>query len=434
MVSDFSNKKRVKLEKIEPGEAPPLAPPLYPGQILENLYRIEEEIAKGGMGVIHLAQDQSTEQKVIIKSPHESFFYKEERKLLFLREAEEWVKLDPHQNIVKAYTVLNIDYLPRIVAEYVDGGTLSEYLSKGPLDPKTAIDIAAQICYGMSFAHQSGLAHRDLKPLNILVSKDGTIKVSDFGLSKKQEQAEIKPIDSKIPNPLRGALQSSVYGTPEYVAPEQWEGHATSLTDIYAFGVILYELFCHCRPFDFAHLGEPQRTAAYKEAHFKNAAPHPMELGSALPDLLSNLMISCMAKDPMDRPESFEEIILVLQLVSKNLGVQTLRPEPEATELDLHGKNDRGFAFLRLGHGNIIRTDYEKAEECYEKAKVIFEETQSKEGMANYFRGMGRVYYRSLKSDDAIRMYEKSMEIFEEIGDRKGVARCLLNLGANNGN
>ncbi|MFC1587279.1 serine/threonine-protein kinase [Planctomycetota bacterium] len=151
-----------------PDKFPELFQPWYPGQVIEGLYRIEGEIARGGMGIVHKAINLATNDFVVIKSLLPEVAQIQKYKKRFIREAEEWVALGSHPHIVRAYTALEIEYLPRLVLEFVDGKSLDDILyEEGLLPLEQALDIAIQICWGMAHAHDKELTHRDLKPANI---------------------------------------------------------------------------------------------------------------------------------------------------------------------------------------------------------------------------------------------------------------------------
>jgi len=408
----------------------------YPGMVVEDLYRIEGEIARGGMGVIHKAKELATNNSVIIKSLLPKLAQDSECKKRFIREAEEWVKLGPHPNIVRAYTAHEIDYLPRIVAEYIEGGTLFDLLCQGLLPLRRALEIAAQICWGMAYAHQKGIAHRDLKPSNILLAKDGAAKVTDFGLVKNffNDQPESENLELSNNENYEGTLLTmGVIGTPEYIAPEQWHGHGDKSSDIYAFGVILYELFCGKRPFDHSKSDGASRITAYRISHTKDLPPRPETLLTEkyedLPVELIRLMQQCLEKSSDSRPSNFRILAQSLNQISTAVIGQNAAIEPSHEELDRQGKLDQGNAFIRLGHGCNSRGDYNMAENLFRKAKEIYESLNDQSGKANYYLGLGRLNYHHGNYAQSLKMYEKSLEISEDLDDKAGIAKCYYNMG-----
>ena len=229
----------------------------YSGEIIEGLYRIETILGEGGQGVIYKAEDLSSNKTVVIKSllPHVS--QNEDSCKRFIREAEEWVNLGVHPNIVRAYTIHEINYLPRIIAEFVDGDTLDDTLKNHPLDIDIALHYAISICWGMEFAHKKGIIHRDLKPANILVAKDKTLKITDFGLVKRwfEKDTDSNPTFNEVDvKPFETMQTLGLVGTPAYMAPEQWEGNADIQSDIYAFGIIFFQLLTSYYPVSYTHL------------------------------------------------------------------------------------------------------------------------------------------------------------------------------------
>ncbi|MFC1587839.1 tetratricopeptide repeat protein [Planctomycetota bacterium] len=418
-----------------PDKFPELFQPWYPGKVIEGLYRIEGEIARGGMGVIHKATDLATNDLAVIKSLLPEVAQIKEYKKRFIREAEEWVKLGAHPNIVRAYTAHEIEYLPRIVAEYVDGLALADVLKKPP-SVENALRIAVQICWGMAYAHDKGLAHRDLKPGNVMITGDGCAKVTDFGLAKMVEEdseitgeVSLKEFQSGTAKTL---LTDGTIGTPEYIAPEQWEGAGGKSSDIYAFGIMLYELFCGCRPFDYSHLEGINRITAYYRSHTRDIPPKPKDISSIpmdLPKELIQLMNECLEKSPEARPENFRKIAHLLNSVLQKTFDQELIPEPTVEELGFRGMQDQANGYLHLGNGCSFRGDYDKATDLFNKARDIFEEINDQKGMANFYRHLGIVNIHLGEYDTAMTMYGKSQKISEDINDHLGLSNCFNVMG-----
>ncbi|MFC1587847.1 tetratricopeptide repeat protein [Planctomycetota bacterium] len=414
-----------------PDKFPELFKPWYPGKEIEGLYRIEEEIASGGMGVVHKATDLATNNFVVIKSLLPQVAQVDEYKKRFIREAEEWVALGAHPNIVRAYTAHEIEYLPRLVLEYIDGCSLDDLLyEEGILPLDSALDIAVQICWGMAYAHDKGLIHRDLKPANIMIAKDDAVKVTDFGLVKRiMEKAEKQLLTSDEILPIQTLMTQGIIGTPEYIAPEQWEEEESQSSDIYAFGVILYEIFCGQRPFDFAHLKGMDRITAYQTAHCLEPPQEPDLIREDLPSPIGQLLVQCLAKDPEQRPKTFRHVASKIDSIAKQLIGESFRKEPSTEDLNRHDKLDQANAYLRLGIGCLFRGDLDRAADLYKTAYQIFQDWNDQKGIAKFLRCMGAICVDRGEYDRAVEMYEESMEISKVQGDQLGVSSSFLGLG-----
>ncbi len=199
------------------------------GEVLLDLYRIDD-IKSGSMGYVYIAEHLQWGIKLAIKSPKEIMISDDAFFDMVLNEANAWTDLGLHPNIAYCYYVRELDGVPHIFIEYVDGGNLKEWISDARCyDLKVGLDLAIQFCHGMAHAHRQGKIHRDIKPENILMTVNGTLKITDFGLVKTHEMGS-----------------DLAEGTLNYMSPEQSEDptDVNEQTDIYAFGVCMYEMFC----------------------------------------------------------------------------------------------------------------------------------------------------------------------------------------------
>ncbi|MFC1587752.1 tetratricopeptide repeat-containing serine/threonine-protein kinase [Planctomycetota bacterium] len=398
--------------------------PWYPGKVIEGLYRIEEEIARGGMGVVHKATDLTTNDFVVIKSLLPEIAKIDEYKKRFIREAEEWVRLGTNPHIVRAFTAHEIDYLPRLVLEYVEGGSLLDMLEKGMPTLDRALDIAIQICWGMAYAHDKELTHRDLKPGNIMVSDDGVVKVTDFGLVKRMfEKGETLLAEGNELPPLQTLMTQGILGTPEYMAPEQWHGSASQTLDIYAFGIILYEMFCGSRPFDFSNLQGMKRITAYQTAHCQEPPPEPVLIRNDLPAAIGSLVLRCLAKDPEQRPKTFRHVAKKIGSFAKQITGESFHREPSTEELNHQGKLDQANGYLRLGKGCSFRGDYDKAMGLYDQAFAIYKALNHLNGMSIYYIHTGEIYWCQGENERAMERYQESLEISKRLGQQNNISR-----------
>ena len=220
------------------------------GDKIENRYEVHDikgGEGKSGFGIVYICYDHEFKAPVAIKTFQERFFFSQKARDDFTNEALTWIKLDKHKNIVKAYYVKNIEGRPYIFQEYVAGGNLDDWLYTKQLDLPLALNFAIQFCNGMDYAcEKMGLIHRDIKPGDILLTVDKTVKITDFGLAKA---IEVKTEQMEVPSDL-SYVQSSVAGTPLYMAPEQFTGREIDTrADIYSFGIVLYQMVANGYPY-----------------------------------------------------------------------------------------------------------------------------------------------------------------------------------------
>ena len=202
-------------------------------------YTVTKKLGNGAMGVVYLGYDKYLERPVAIKTIA-STMREEERKPRFIREAQSTAKLH-HNNIVTIYDFGVEGEELYIVMEYLDGNDLEDFISaKKAIDIKDRLEIVRQICLGLDYAHQHGVLHRDIKPGNIRVLEDGTVKIMDFGLATLNDTTPLSTITQS----------NAIMGTPHYIAPERIQGEKAEIrSDQFSVGLILYELLTYRRPF-----------------------------------------------------------------------------------------------------------------------------------------------------------------------------------------
>ncbi len=261
------------------------------GEVLAGRYELEELVGAGGMSSVYRAHDRLLDRKVAVKVLHEQYSDDEDYVARFRQEARAVAALS-HPNIV---TVIDRgDHAGRqfIVFEYIDGENLKAVIRRdGPVPVAVALELAIQIAGALSFAHQSGLVHRDVKPQNVLLNGDGRAKVTDFGIARSLDVQH-------------GMTQTgTVLGTSDYIAPEQAQGQRVDEhTDVYSLGVVLYELLTSEVPFP----GENFVAVAMR--HINEPPPPVRAKRPDVPPRVDAAVQRAMAKDPADRFQTMDDL------------------------------------------------------------------------------------------------------------------------------
>ena len=249
-------------------------------------YRIVDVLGRGGMATVYLARDDELERPVAVKVLAGHLADDPTFRGRFVREARLAAQLS-HPNVVQIFDQGEDDGNPYIVMEYVDGPSLADELdAKDRLDSARAVDLGVQACAGLEHAHTAGLVHRDIKPGNLLVRSDGTVKIADFGIARAAETTRLTQM-------------GSVLGTAAYLSPEQALGEdVTAAADIYSFGCVLYECLAGRTPYVFETLAE----LAVK--HRGEPITPLRELRPVLSEELEAVVMRCLARNPAYRPPS----------------------------------------------------------------------------------------------------------------------------------
>lgn len=263
----------------------------YIGKRLDGRYEIHELIGVGGMANVYRCTDTIDDREVAIKILKDEYLNNEEFIRRFKNESKAIAMLS-HPNIVKVYDVSFGDMIQYIVMEYIDGITLKEYIDRqGIIEWKDAIHLATQILKALQHAHECGIVHRDIKPQNIMLLQDGTIKVTDFGIARFSDKATRTMTEQAI-------------GSVHYIAPEQARGDVTDgKTDIYSVGVMLYEMLTGKLPFD----GDSAVTVALMQ--LQSTPKRPREVNPGIPIGLEQITMKAMQKQPSARYTSAAEML-----------------------------------------------------------------------------------------------------------------------------
>jgi eukaryotic-like serine/threonine-protein kinase len=269
-------------------------------------FEIVGKLGEGGMGVVYEAIDRHLDRHVALKILTADRVGNPARKQRFIQEAKAASALN-HPNIVTTYDISAADGVDYIAMELVPGRTLEDMLTKRRLRIPETLKYAAQIADALAAAHAAGIVHRDLKPANVMITESGLVKVLDFGLAKLTEESEVSEADATLTERAM-TEEGTVVGSAPYMSPEQAEGRRVDArSDIFSFGVVLYEMLSGKRAFR----GE---TRMVTMAAILNKEPVPLgDLVPGLPKELERIVARCLRKDLARRSQSIAEIKLALQ-------------------------------------------------------------------------------------------------------------------------
>ena len=289
------------------------------GYKIENNYEIRD-IKQGGFGIVYLCYDHQNEKPIAIKTFQSKYLNSRKSRDDFTKEALTWIRLDKHKNIAKAYCVREIDDHLCALVECVGGGDLGDWLYTKKLDLPLILNLAIQFCNGMEYSYMKmGLIHRDIKPGNILITQDKTVKITDFGLAKT---LELESEEITVPSDL-SYIPSGIAGTYPYMAPEQFTGqNIDTRTDIYSFGIVLYQMVTNSYPYSNKY--------SWKEMHQKES---PIPIKQNIPDEIKIIIAKCLEKEPHKRFQNFSELKMELSKIYFDLtGEMIIEESPSELE------------------------------------------------------------------------------------------------------
>src|SRR5256714_2521345 len=270
------------------------------GTVVDGRYSIISRLGSGGMADVYCAQDVQLGRKVALKLLYRRFAQDEQFVERFKREASAAAGLQ-HPHVVGVYDRGEFDGTYYIAMEYLEGRSLKQIVEdEGPLAPERAIELVVQILRAARFAHQRGVIHRDIKPHNVIVDEEGRVKVTDFGIARAGASDMTET--------------GSIMGTAQYLSPEQAQGHAVSAqSDLYAIGIVLYELLTGRVPFD----GDSPVTIALKQV--SELPIPPSAYNPAVPPELDAIVLRALEKDPARRFADADEMIAELEGLRERL-------------------------------------------------------------------------------------------------------------------
>ena len=274
----------------------------YIGRMLDNRYEILERIGTGGMAVVYKAKCHRLNRLVAVKILKSDLAQDEDFRRRFNAESQAVAQLS-HPNIVSVYDVSRGGDIEYIVMELIDGITLKQYMEKrGQLNWRESLHFITQIMRGLSHAHSRGIVHRDIKPQNVMVLRDGSVNVADFGIACLENAAQ--------------TLTQEALGSVHYISPEQARGdRIDARSDIYSAGVVLYEMLTGRLPFE----GDSAVSVAIQ--HLSSVPLAPREINPDIPEQLELICMKAMAPDLDKRYPSADAMIADLEAFRKNPGV-----------------------------------------------------------------------------------------------------------------
>jgi TolB-like protein/Tfp pilus assembly protein PilF len=407
-----------------------VAPELLAGDpktlIGQNLgcYRVDAVAGVGGMGVVYLAWDERLGRKVALKLLPESMVANETELTRLKREARTASALN-HPNIVTIHDIGEVGSIHFVAAEFIEGTTLRERMTKGPIPPNEAVDIAAQVASALGVAHRAGIVHRDIKPENIMLRPDGYVKVLDFGIAKLTQQetlATTTVLGTQLPT-----QQSMMLGTTRYMSPEQaMAQQVDARSDLWSLGVVLYEMLAGRAPFE----GE---TATDVIAAISESDPQPLKHRAPIvPSKLQGVVDRSLRKDPTERYQAAEEMLSELRGIKEKtdgIAARNARWIAVAALAALLA----GLALFYAWRGG--RTDSAPATAVTEKSIAVLPfENRSGDTANAYFAGgiqdeiltrLSKIADLKVISRTSTQHYKSAPENLPEIAKQLGVAYIL---------
>ena len=281
------------------------------GRTLDGRYRVLRRLADGGMATVYLAVDERLDREVALKVMRQHLTHDESFVTRFRREARSSASLS-HPNVVAVFDQGEDDGYIFLAMEYVPGQTLRDVMrEEGLLSPRAALDVLEPVLLALAEAHAKGLIHRDVKPENVMINDNGTVKVADFGLARA--------VTSQTVTSTQGVL----LGTVAYLSPEQVErGIADARSDVYAAGLMLFEMLTGTKAFT----GDTAIHVAYQHVH--GGVPTPSSRVAGLPPALDDLVAVATARDPDDRPADAGEFLDLVRRTRSGLSIGALDARP----------------------------------------------------------------------------------------------------------
>src|SRR5262245_4351580 len=320
--------------------------PLAPGSRLSP-YEVVGPLGAGGMGEVYRARDPRIGREVALKLLPASLADDRDRLQRFEREARMAGSLN-HPNLLSLFDVGTHDGAPYLVTEMLEGATLRGLLTGGSLPPRKAVEYGVQIARGLAAAHEKGIIHRDLKPENLFVTRDGRVKVLDFGLAKLTRPGEAEKARPEVSTATSPTDAGVLLGTVGYMSPEQVRGQpADERSDIFALGAVLYEMLSGRRAF------KRDSQVETLNAILKEEPPEIGGPGPPIPPGVERIVRRCLEKDPGERFRSSHDVAFALEAISG----ASVRPGSQPGE-PKEGRYRLGAVLARLGFIVLLLAAY----------------------------------------------------------------------------
>ena len=419
--SDLLSPATIVVDSSPPPSTAPAEPAIEytPGDVIGSNY-VVRDVRKGGMGIVYIVEDLKSRRKQIrlrlaLKTFQSRYLWNDEAVARFEREALVWIDLGKHPNIVHAMLVERIVNRPYLWLEFIEGESLADRLARGRLATEQAVDFGLQFCRGMRHAHeQHGVIHRDIKPANTLVTGDDLLKITDFGLSKLQAELvgeslarESRTMSADDAETVTGVFVTAAgycLGTPAYIAPEAITNPqmVDVRSDIYSFGIMLYEMLAGERPF---------RSANILRQHI-DSIPSPVRLLNPNISIeLDRVVARCLEKQPPARFQNFATLENELLHVPESRGRIEL-PPPDRPEVPEFGSwFMKGFSLMTFGK-------FDAASDCFRRAIALVPDNHEAHN------NLGACLVRLNRLDDAVTATETAIKI------KSDYAVAWSNLGA----
>jgi len=330
---------------------------MKPGWMIAH-YRCVEKIGEGGMGVVWKALDTRLDRHVALKVLRPELTSDPERRRQFLREARSAAAVS-HPNIATIHEIGEADSMTFIVMELVEGRTLGALVREGPVPLDEALRIACEIIEGMARAHEARVIHRDLKPDNVVIDREGRVRILDFGLARILDEPDPAAATDDSQLTTRDVSEEGkIMGTAMYMSPEQVRGDdVDARSDIFSFGITLYEMLTGVRPF-------AGKNSTSTLARILEAAPEPPgRLVANLPEAVEDAVLRCLKKKPADRYATSRDLLRDLRRLQQDPGV-TSRALPDSSLIAVFPFAVRGgaeFAYLGVGLVDLLATKLDGA-------------------------------------------------------------------------
>lgn len=422
-----------------------------PGDRLPGGWAILDIIDSGGMGTVFVVADPASGRPRAAKTFKERFLANLHNINRFKEEAETWIQLGRHANIVKADFVQEIEGRPFIFLEYVPGGNLRELMMR-TLSLQRTLGLLIQLCAGMAYVHNKklgrgglGLLHCDLKPENMLIAPGDILKITDFGLAMvfndDRSLTEAVPVDESgdIEKTASNRIRKKLYvgGTPLYMSPEQFLG-PDSLgyhSDIYSFGVVFFEILAGRRPFQPKGNSRQEMVESLRLQHLNSPPPSLRSLQPHLPESLEAIAFDCLQKSPGRRPPSFDSLEVILREIFRDIYKSDFSLDISAEDNRLEslrlassfvslGKSEQAIPHCDEAIGvavtdgeiadalNVKGLAYSNIGRIEEALEIFGQALRLKPLLGSAWNNKGNAYWRIEDFVRAIECYDKALEIF----------------------